>query len=148
MIKNIIRMGCVLLALLGMGCVSTHNLKPDIEKYSSFSCEELNKEISVVVGYLNEAVGERGLTPKNAMVGFLFGGIGANLINEAAHEAEDEAEAQKNFLYGIYDEKNCAEKLYQLGKASHPSQANPTTTHSSQETIPNLVKGTGFLFSS
>ena len=144
-------MGCVLLALLGMGCVSTHNLKPDIEKYSSFSCEELNKEISVVVGYLNEALGERGLTPKNAMVGFLFGGIGANISNEAAHSAAKEADEQKQFLYGIFDKKNCSEELYQLGKASQPSQIVrqiPTTTDPSKGTTQNLTKGTGFLFSS
>jgi len=144
-------MGCVLLALLGMGCVSTHNLKPDIEKYSSFSCEELNKEISVVVGYLNEAVGERGLTPKNAMVGFLFGGIGANISNEAAHSAAKEADEQKQFLYGIFDKKNCSEELYQLGKANQPSQIVrqiPTTTDPSKGTSKNLLKGTGFLFSS
>ncbi len=150
MIKNIIRMGCVLLALLGMGCVSTHNLKPDIEKYSSFSCEELNKEISVIVGYLNEAVGEQGLTPKNAMVGFLFGGIGANISNEAAHSAAKEAEEQKQFLYGIFDKKNCAEELYQLGKANHPSQIvrQISTTDPSRGVTQFSTKGTGFLFSS
>ena len=144
-------MGCVLLALLGMGCASTYNLKPNIEKYSSFSCEELNKEISVVVGYLNEAVGEQGLTPKNAMVGFFFGGIGANISNEAAHSAAKEADEQKQFLYGIFDKKNCSEELYQLGKASQPSQIVrqiPTTTDPSKGTTQNLTKGTGFLFSS
>ena len=148
MIKNITWMGCALLAIMAMGCTSSHNLKPDREKYSNFSCQELNKEISVVVGYLNEAVGDQGLSSNTALAGFFFGGIGANLSNESAHEAADEAEAQKKFLYAIYDEKTCAEELYQLGKASHPSQANPTITHPSQGTIPNLVKGTGFLFSS
>jgi S1-C subfamily serine protease len=148
--KNTIRMGCILLALLGMGCVSTYNLKPDIEKYSSFSCEELNKEISVVVGYLNEALGERGLTPKSAALGFLFGGIGANISNEAAHSAAKEADEQKKFLYEIFDKKNCSEELYQLGKSSKPSQIvrqTPTTTDPSIGTSKILTTGTGFLFS-
>ena len=143
-------MGYILLALLGVGCVSTHDLKPDIEKYSSFSCEELNKEISVVVGYLNEALGERGLTAKSATLGFLFGGIGANINNEAANSAAKEADEQKQFLYGIFDKKNCSEELYQLGKANQSSQIvrQIPTTDPSKHTSKNLPKGTGFLFSS
>jgi S1-C subfamily serine protease len=143
-----IRVGCTLLVIMALGCTSSHNLKPDRDKYSNFSCQELKKEISVVVGYLNEAVGDQGLSGNTAVAGFLFGGIGANISNESAHAAEDEAEAQKNFLYGIYDEKDCAEELYQLGKATHPSQAKPATTEPSQGATLNLVKGTGFLFSS
>ncbi len=148
MINITIRLCCTLLVIMAMGCTAKHNLKPDREKYSNFSCQELKKEISTVVGYLNAAVGDQGLSTNTAVAGFLFGGIGANLSNESAHEAADEAEAQKNFLYTIYDENNCAEELYQLGKASHPSQENPKTINPSQGTTLNLVKGTGFLFSS
>ncbi len=143
-----LRIACTLLVFMAIGCTSTHNLKPDTEKYSNFSCQELKKEISVVVGYLNEAVGDQGLSTNTAIAGFLFGGIGANISNESARSAAKEAEGQKDFLYAIYDKNNCAEELYQIGKASNPSQENPRTTNPSQNTTLNLAKGTGFLFSS
>jgi len=139
-------------ALLVVGCVSTHDLKQDKQKYSSLDCEELKKEISVVVGYHNEAMSERGLSSNNAVVGFLFGSIGANISNEMAHSAARDAEAQKKFLYGIYDEKNCADELYQLGKSTQQSPQQtasqpPATTDPPENTSHKLINGTGFLFS-
>ena len=153
MVRNILRTLCVLLIFLVLGCATTYDLKPDREKYSSLSCQELKKEISIVVGYHNEAVGEQGLTTKSAITGFLFGGLGANLTNSSAKNAEKAAEEQITFLYRIYDEKNCAEELYQLGRSTQPPTSqvvrqSPTTIDPSQDNNQNLVNGTGFLFSS
>lgn len=137
-----------LLAFLVVGCASTPDLKQDRESYTSLSCEELKNEIAVVVGHHNEAVAGQGLNGKNAAIGFLFGGIGANLSNEAAHDAEDKADEQKKFLYEIYDKKNCSEELYKLAKVtSSPSPQSSNQNLKSQDFL-TLTKGTGFLFSS
>ena len=106
MIKNIARLASSLMVLLTMGCATTHDFKADSDLYSNYSCEELNKEISIVVGYHNEAVADQGLSSKNAVTGLFFGGLAANISNEAAKSAARDAEAQKKFLYGIYDERN------------------------------------------
>jgi len=151
MIKNISRLAFSLMVLLTMGCATTHDFKADSDLYSNYSCEELNKEISIVVGYHNEAVSDQGLSSKNAVTGLFFGGLAANISNEAAKSAERDAEAQKIFLYGIYDERNCADELYQLGKSSQQrspqtvSQIPATTTP--KDISPKLINGTGFLFS-
>jgi len=152
MIKNLAKLAYSLMMFLTVGCVTTHGLKADRDLYSNYSCEELSKEISVVVGYHNEAVAGQGLSSTNAVTGFLFGGLGANISNESAKAAEREAEAQKKFLYGIYDEKNCADELYRLGKSTQqplPKTVSqvPATTDSPQNTSPKLINGTGFLFS-
>ena len=122
MVRNILRAPCVLLIFLVLGCATTYDLKADREKYSSLSCQELKKEISIVVGYHNEAVGEQGLTGKSALTGLfiLDFGLVSNLIHLSAEHAEKAAEEQITFLYRIYDKKNCAEELYQLGKGSSP----------------------------
>jgi S1-C subfamily serine protease len=122
-------------------------LKHNREKYTNIDCEELKKEISVVVGHHNEAISGQGLSSKNAVVGFLFGSIGANITNEAAHSAANKAEEQKKFLYGIYDEKGCDEKLYRMAKESQSSSQSVNKSPGPSNS-PNLDMGTGFLFSS
>jgi len=136
------------LAFLVVGCASTPDLKQGRESYASLSCEVLKKEISVVVGHHNEAVAGQGLNSKNAVVGFFFGGIGANLSNEAAHDAENKADEQKKFLYRIYDEKECDEELYRLAKGTLSSPPQGSNQNFEAQELSTLVKGTGFLFSS
>ena len=144
MVKFMEKIITTLLLFLTMGCASTPDLKLDRKTYSSLSCEELKKEISVVVGHHNKAVAGQGLNSKNAAVGFFFGGIGANLSNEAAHDAEVKADEQKKFLYGIYDKKNCSEELYNLAKGTAPAQP---VTQKPPKGIQSVYSGTGFLFS-
>jgi S1-C subfamily serine protease len=137
----------ILLAFLVVGCTSTPDLKQSRESYASLGCEELKNEISVVVGHHNEAVGKQGLTGENAVVGFFIGGIGTNLMNDAAHDAEDKAEEQKKFLYGVYDKKKCSEELYKLAKGTRSSPQGSNQNFKAHN-LPILAKGTGFLFSS
>ena len=136
------RIVSIFISILFVGCASTPDLKADRESYKNLTCEELQKEISVVAGHHNRAVAGQGLNSKNATLGFLFGGIGANLSNEAAHDAEKKADEQKKFLYGIFDGKNCSEKLYNLAKGTAPSTQKPPKVTQS------VYSGTGFLFSS
>ena len=138
----------ILLALWVVGCASTPDLNQDRDSYANLGCEELKKEISVVVGHQNKAVAGQGLTGSNAAVGFLFGGIGANLSNEAAHDAEDKADEQKKFLYGIYDKKNCSEELYKLAKVTNSLPPQSSNQNFKEQDFSTLTKGTGFLFSS
>ena len=136
------------LIFLFASCASTPDLKHARGSYTNLTCKELKEEIAIVVGHSNKAVSGQGLNSKNATIGFLFGGIGANLSNEAAHDAEDKANEQKKFLYGIYDEKGCAEKLYREAKGIQSSPPQVVSQTPEAQEISSLVKGTGFLFSS
>ena len=147
MTKIIRKLIVIFLVFLVSGCASTPDLKHARDSYADLECEELKKEISVVVGHQNEAVAGQGLNQKNAAIGFLFGGIGANLSNEAAHDAENKANEQKKFLYRIFDAKGCAEKLYRKAKGVQSTQQVASQDQKAQEHS-SLTKGTGFLFSS
>jgi len=140
MTKNLFKAVFLSICLFFAGCVTPHGLKADRNKYLAFNCKELSKEISVVAGYHNEAVAGQGLSSGNAtagVLGVLSFGLTANISNELAKSAEREAEAQKKFLYGIYDEKDCADELYQRGKVTQKSipqaiSQNPESTDPSQ----------------
>jgi S1-C subfamily serine protease len=136
------------LIFLVTSCASTPDLKHARGSYTNLACKELKEEIAIVVGHSNKAVSGQGLNSKNATIGFLFGGIGANLSNEAAHDAEDKANEQKKFLYSIYDKKKCSEELYNLAKETAPSALQDSNQKLKTQGFPSLIKGTGFLFSS
>jgi S1-C subfamily serine protease len=148
MTKIIIKLIIISSAFLVVGCASTPDLKHARDSYADLDCEELKKDIAVIVGYQNKAVAGQGLNGNNAAVGFFFGGIGANLSNEAAQDAEKKADEQKKFLYSIFDEKGCSEKLYRKAKGIQSSPTQVASENPEAQGYPNLVKGTGFLFSS
>ena len=103
--------------LLLIGCASVSNVEVNQAELRNYSCEQLQVEMVTVGAIGDDAENEQGMTGAN-VASAVFVPFGLQINQMRAEGAEEKAESALKVLYSVWDEKKCAEAIYNRNKAT------------------------------